>query len=309
MVRSNHIFTLLLLVLFLGCEQTIIVDTEDVASSVVIDAFIEHRPSIQMINITRSRPFYDNAKFERVSADAVYIENLTDPTQPDYFFTEDIPGVYEWVPASPTDSFGIIGHDYQLVVLNGSSEFRAISTLNPVPIIDSVRFNFEEESIFFDERFEAEFFATDLPGFGDTYWIKGFKNGGFLDRPEYITTSYDGGFSESNEDGILFIPPLRTAINPFEENEQGYAIGDSVSVELLSITEDTFLYLNEIFTQTDRQGGISELFSVPVTNLNGNIKVASGSQSVLGFFCISSVSTAGLALTTDVAEEARGRTN
>ena len=307
MIRFNHIYILLLAVLILSCEQTITVDTEDVASSVVIDAFIDNRPETQTINLTRSRQFYDNTEFERVTAVAVYVEDLTDPSQPDYVFTEAAAGVYEWAPTSPTDSFGIVGHEYQLVVVDGESEFRAISRLNPVPVVDSLRFNYEEESNFFDERYEAEFFATDLPGFGDTYWIKGFKNGVFLDRPEYITTSYDGGFSASNEDAILFIPPLRLAINPFEEDEQGYDVLDTARVELLSITEDAFLYLNEIFTQTDRQGGISELFSVPVTNLTGNVEVVSGSQSALGFFCTSSVSVAELVLTEEVAEEARNR--
>ncbi|MBC6401891.1 MAG: DUF4249 family protein [Ekhidna sp.] len=309
MIRINPIFTFLLLTLFFSCEQTLTVDTENIASSVVIDAFIDNHPGTQTINITRSRRFYDNTEFERVSADAVYIEDLTDPAQPDYVFVETISGVYEWTPASSAGSFGMVGHDYQLVVIDGDSEFRAISTLNPVPVIDSIRFNFEEESGFFDERFEAEFFATDLSGFGNTYWIKGFKNGIFLDKPEYITTSYDGGFSASNEDGILFIPPLRTSINPFEEDEQGYDTGDNVRVELLSITEDTFLYLNEIFTQTSRQGGISEIFSVPVTNLNGNIEVLSGNQSVLGFFCTSSVSIAKLTLTEAVAQQAIERAN
>ncbi|MDE0470877.1 MAG: DUF4249 family protein [Ekhidna sp.] len=303
MTRINHIFTLLpSLILLFSCEQTINVDTENIESSIVIDAFIDNLPKTQTISITRSRPFYDNTAFERISVNAVYIKDLTDPAQPDYVFVEAIPGIYEWAPTNPPDSFGIIGHNYQLVVVDGASEFRAISTLNPVPVIDSIRFNFEEKSAFFDERFEAEFFANDLSGFGDTYWIKGFKNEFFLDKPEYITTSYDGGFSASNEDGILFIPPLRTSINPFEEDEQGYEIGDSVRVELLSITEDAFLYLNEILAQTDRQGGISELFSVPSTNLNSNIQVISGDQLVLGFFCTSSVSTAKSTLTADLAK-------
>ena len=216
MGRINQLSLIVLSILILGCEKTISVNTDDVESSVVIDAFVDNRPGTQTISITRSRQFDDNTDFERVSADAVFIRDLTDPDQPDYLFIEMTAGVYEWTPTDPADSFGIVGHDYQLIVMDGDSEFRAVSTLNAVPVIDSVRFNFEEESNFFDERYEAEFFATDLPGFGDTYWIKGFKNDLFLDRPEYIATSFDGGFSASNEDGILFIPPLRLAIHPFE---------------------------------------------------------------------------------------------
>ncbi len=305
-MKIERLIIALIFIGVLGCEETIQVDTENVESSIVIDAFIDNRPDTQTITITRSRQFYDNSAYERVSADEVFIEDLTDPSQPIYVFTESevISGTFEWTPLTPADSFGIIGHDYQLTVVVGAAEFTAFSTLRPVPAIDSIRFNYEEDDGFFDERFEAEFFATDLPGFGDTYWIKAFKNDVFLNRPEYIATSYDGGFSASDEDGILFIPPLRTFINPFEDDDLGYDINDTVRVELLSVTEETFLYLNEIFTQTDRQGGISELFSVPVTNLNSTFEVVSGDEGVLGIFCTSSVSISELVLTQQLADEA-----
>lgn len=305
-MRIDRIIIAILVIGSFGCEESITVDTADVASSIVIDAFVDNRPDVQTISITRSRPFYENTPFETVSADEVFIEDLTDPSQADYVFAESSssPGIFEWFPTASIDSFGIVGHDYRLTVRVGNAEFTAVSTLNPVPVIDSIRFNYEEEDSFFDERFEAEFFATDLPGFGDTYWIKAFKNNVFLDRPEYIATSYDGGFSASDEDGILFIPPLRTFINPFEDNEQGYDVNDTVRVELMSVTEETFLYLNEIFTQTDRQGGISELFSVPVTNLNTTFEVVAGDESVLGIFSTSSVHISQLVLTEELAQEA-----
>lgn len=306
-------FFLVLVAVLIACEDPIDINVGETESLVVVDAWIDNRPATQTINITYSRSFYDEGDFEGITASEVRIEDLTDPSEPDYEFTQIEAGVYQWVPTTELDSFGMVGHEYRLSVVIDDLSFEALSILNPVPKVDSIRFNYEEENLFLDEYYQAEFFATDLEGLGNTYWIKGYKNGVFLDQPEYITTSYDGAFSESTQDGILFIPPLRYAINPFEDAEDGdgvepaYLVGDSTGVEVHGITGEAFLYLNEIQTQTDRQGGISELFSVPMTNLTGNIVTVSGDVTALGFFSTSTVEMAGLKLTEELAAEARDR--
>jgi len=314
MSRIKKIFFSILIISLWSCQEDIAINTGDIESSVVIDAFIDNRPSTQIINITRSRRFNDLSDFERVSVDTVFIEDITEPANDPYVFEAIEEGVYGWEPQSTIDSFGIVGHEYKLTVVIENTSYSAISQLNPVPKIDSIKFNYIEESNFQEEGYEAEFFARDLDGLGNTYWIKGFKNGIFLNQPEYITTSFDGAFTESDEDSILFIPPLRIAINPFEDIDEengidpSYWIGDEVTVELHGITNDAFIYLNEIRTQTDRQGGISELFSVPTTNLTGNIKTSDGNLA-LGFFSISSVDIDSLILTEELAEKARDEAN
>ncbi|MEM6642599.1 MAG: DUF4249 family protein [Bacteroidota bacterium] len=299
----------------LACEQEIVVDTTEVQPSVVVDAFINNLPEDQELRITLSRQFYDNRPFSGVTGvDTVYIEDVTDPSQEPYRFAQVDETRFVWERESAADSFGIIGHTYRLVVEIGELTLESFSLLDSVPTVDSLRYNYNDGDGFVDEGYDAEFFATDLIGLGDTYWIQGYKNGVFLDQPEYITTSFDGSFEESTEDGILFIPPLRSAISPFEENEAGdgiaapFLVGDSASVAILSINRDAFLYLRSIAAQTDRQGGISELFSVPVTNLNGNI-TASTDERILGFFAVSSVSTGGLLLTEELARKAQEEAN
>lgn len=310
MRNIKYLFSIALLGLITACEEEIVVDTSAVSPSIVVDAFVTHQAADQYINITLSKPFYDTGAYTGVGGvDTVYIENLSTPSEPPYIFVQEEDTRYVWQRLNPTDSFGIMGDTYRLTVGIGSLTIQALSTLHPVPTVDSIRYNYEDGSAFIAEGYDAEFFATDLEGIGNTYWIKGFKNGVFLDKPPYITTSFDGSFSEGDQDAILFIPPIRSAINPIEDldNEAGidapYLVGDSASVELHGITREAFLYLNEIRTQTDRQGGISELFSVPVTNLTGNLTASDG-QPILGFFSVSSVSTLGLALTSELALEA-----
>jgi hypothetical protein len=268
-----------------------------------------------VVTVTKTLNFYDVLSPEGVSGASITIENLT-TDEPAYNFTEEAGnnGFYIWEPDSPTDTFGIVGSTYRLNVTVEGEEYESFSILNPVPDIDSIRFNFIEEGNFNGEYYQAEFFAVEFQNTLDYYWIKGFYNGIFLGQPHYIIASVDGSFSENTSqqnDTSIFIPTIRTSINPFPTNsdddtEPGYAIGDSAGVELHSITEEAFLYLNEIKTQTDRPGGTSELFAVPMTNLNGNIaSVNEENADPLGFFVTSNFSSSGKRLTGEIAETAK----
>jgi hypothetical protein len=308
----NFIIVFCLFLLIVGCEEIVTVDLADSKSLMVIDAWINNKPETQTIKITTSRFFYDYNGIDSINATSVIVSDETDPSSADYVFLRVEDGIFQWVPATAQDSFGIVGHTYRLTVDIQGNRFEAISTLNKVPLIDSLIFTYEPKNLGFEGGFIAEFFATDLPGRGDTYWVKAFKNNQFLDKPEYIATSYDGGYTEGDSDSILFIPPIRSAINPFEESEKDksligspYAINDTVRVELHRISEDAFSFLNEILTQTNRPGGISELFSVPITNLTSNIKSTNSDIEVLGFFSTSSVSQAQTILTEELATKVK----
>jgi cobyrinic acid a,c-diamide synthase len=71
-------------------------------------------------------------------------------------------------------------------------------------------------------------------------------------------------------------------------------VGDSVYVEIHSITPEAFNFLNQVVIQIDRPGGFSELFAAPLANVSTNISnMNSNGKPVVGFFCVSAVSTAG----------------
>ena len=61
---------------------------------------------------------------------------------------------------------------------------------------------------------------TDLPGLGNTYWIKATKNGTLLNKPRELNLAYDAAFAKgSNFDGYTFIQPIRNGINPNEVDD------------------------------------------------------------------------------------------
>ena len=84
----------------------------------------------------------------------------------------------------------------------------------------------------------------------------------------------------------------------FQEDENGdfqapFLPGDSIYVELHSITNEAFFFLSEVQFQTDRPGGFAELFATPLSNVVTNIIPSDENAEVVGFFNVSAVSGNG----------------
>ncbi|NJO68099.1 MAG: hypothetical protein HC830_01435, partial [Bacteroidetes bacterium] len=69
-----------------------------------------------------------------------------------------------------------------------------------------------------------------------------------------------------------------------------YSVGDSLYVEINSLSQEAFDFLTELVIQTDRPGGFGELFSTPIANVPTNLRNANpnGSKAV-GFFNVAAV--------------------
>ena len=299
-IKNNYpvILLLLSLVALSACEDDIMPALEDAPTLLVVDAWKNNKPEPQVIKVMQTQEYFDNALPPGVSGATVQVidENLTV-----YDFVENAPGEYIWTPENG-ETFGRIGLNYGLNVEVNGVTYNSISKMNGVPPIDSITFEFEEADGPFPEGYFAEFWARDLPGEGDTYWIKTFKNGQYLGKPGEINIAFDAGFSAGGSiDGLIFIPPIRFGVNPFEEDENDeflppYVPGDSIYVELHSISNEAFYYLSEVAFQTDRPGGFAELFATPLSNVGTNIFSENEEAEVVGFFNVSAVSANGKTL-------------
>ncbi len=295
----NKLLTILTVALLIGaCEDQINPTLQEAPPVTVIDAFINNLDSTQIVRITQTQAYFDNTSLDGVLNAVVQVTNNSSGAV--FIFDHQGDGLYTWTPAT-SGAIGTEGNDYTLDVTIGEDAFRALSTMNRVPPIDSVTFRFEEENLFLPDSYFAEFWSRDPIGTGDTYWIKSYKNGVYLNQPNEINIAFDAGFSEGgNVDGLIFIPPVRDAINPFVEDANDdflspFADGDSVYVELHSITNETFDFLNEVRTQTDRPGGFAELFASPLSNVSSNIQYlgTDSEMQILGFFNVSAVVGSG----------------
>lgn len=295
-----------------SCETTINPRLENSERILVIDAWVNQKMVRQEIKVTRSQPYFENTFPANVPGATVFVTDLTSGEI--YPFQEGV-NAYYWDPV--VKPFGMIGNTYELTIIADGERFVAQSELRRVPPVEGIKFTYHEETLVIkQEHYMAEFIASDLPGLGDTYWIKAWKNGNFLNNPTELNVVYDAGFSAGQSvDGTSFIIPIRkNFINPLDkvpgktnEFKPPYVVGDSVSVEIHSITPIAFDFLYGLYFQIGRTGGFSELFSMPLANVITNITPASETSTtpVAGFFNVAAVSGSGLKLTASVAEEAK----
>jgi hypothetical protein len=135
------------------------------------------------------------------------------------------------------------------------------------------------------EGYVASFYARDMVGEGDTYWIKPVIRGkAVVDKGENISIAYDAAFGAgAPSDGLIFILPLRESIT----TDSLYSAGAEVGVELHSITNETFEFLKQVSEQAANGG----LFATPIANVRSNVVNTNPSgPKALGFFSASAVS-------------------
>ncbi|MFT7032364.1 MAG: hypothetical protein ACJA2S_000863 [Cyclobacteriaceae bacterium] len=296
-----------LILLFASCDDVINPELPEADAVLVVDAWVNNLPQEQVIKLTSSQSYFDNNFPTGTEGAEVFITNGTDT----YLFDHTTNGAYVWTPAA-NETFGDIGMEYTLTVKYDNEEYTSTAVMNPVPKVDSVTFKYEEETTFLPESYLGEFWSRDLLGEGNTYWIKTYKNEEQLEKPSEINIAYDAGFSKGGGlDDIIFIPPIREAVNPFDEDGNGdflspYADGDSLFVEIHSINEDAYNFLTNVRVQTDRPGGFGELFAQPLANVPTNIENTNSNSSKVaqGFFNVAAVEFNGKKL--DVSKVPRG---
>lgn len=325
----KNIFKIALLSTVIACEQDIQATLPETDPLVAFDAWLYNRPEPQTIDVYITNTYFDSSAPTGISGASVSVTNVNDPAET-YTFMEINAGEYVWSPTLPTDTFGVIGESYLLSVDISGTNYEAVTYIGAVPSIDSITWRFDEGNAFVDPSYFANFWSRDLEGVGNTYWIKSWKNGVLLNKPGEINIAFDAAFSvDGNADGFFFIQPIRENINPYDFDDddvlqnpfhlpdtvqggvttllehRGYEVTfpndtvlvDSIYVELNSISNDAFYFLQQVQIQTDRSGGFGELFSVPLANIQSNVFSSDPNEKVVGFFNISASSSLGKVFT------------
>jgi hypothetical protein len=294
----------LLIIIGLGiilgaCEDQISPTLEEVDPVLAVDAWITNQPVEQVIRLSSTQPYFDTVA-SPVTGASVQISGSGGET---FTLQEDEreAGAYYWQSPVAGQGFGRVGETYQLQIDTDEQTYTATTTMGAVPPIDSITYELQEENAFFPKTYIAQFWATDLPEEGNAYWIRAYRNGALLNRPDEISLAYDAGFSRGgNFNATVFAQPIRSSINPIDGDGDGgflpsYNPGDSVYVELQSISEEAFDFLSQVSIQTNRPGGFAELFANPIANVSTNIVNTdpNGSPAV-GFFNVAAVSGLGV---------------
>jgi hypothetical protein len=299
MKNIQHFFVIASLVIAISsCEDRISPTLEPAAPILVVDAWINNRHETQTVILMQSQQYFDNTLPPGVKGATV---TISDDHGNVYPFIEDDknPGYYLWKP-SGNAVFGTVGYKYKLNVQTGGETFQSETKMGRVPPIDSITYDKQQRIGSKDSVVRGEFWAVDPVGAGDAYFIRTYKNGVLLNKPSEINIAYDAGFSQGGKtDGVTFITPIRRGINSNDQDANGKNLspivaGDSLNVQIHSVSVQAFTYLNEVSIQTDRPGGFQELFSKPLANVSTNVSnVNTDGPKALGFFNVAAVSSAG----------------
>lgn len=283
--------TLLLGVFTLGtlllssCETVIDANIDSAPTQLAVEAWLTDQPGEQTIRLTRTTNYFDsNTPTPALSASVTVTDNLGRQ----FAFTDpDNDGLYSWKPATrDTTRLGAIGRTYGLNIRYQGETYGALARMPRTPPIDSLLFTKEKISpISAEEGYQAQFYATDIAGAPDYYYIRFYRNGQLQVRPQDITIAYDGAFrGGSNADGLSFIRPIRQAINP----DSLYDMNDTVRVEMRTLSVEGAAFWELLTTQLQNAG----LFATPPTNVPTNIfNQRSGGPAAVGFFLVSPVRT------------------
>ena len=301
----RKILHLLFLSSFLSCEDIITPNLPTNDPILVVDAWVNNLNQSQKIFLSTTQDYLDSTSSPSVSGAVV---KVSDDLGNVFDFLESDAGEYVWQPDSKHKNLGVVGTSYLLSIAHGGEEFIAHSSMNRTSTIDSVNFvsgQFPEGSYY------AEFWSREESGVGDAYWIKSYKNGIYQNGLGDIITCIDAGASSEGAviDGIPFIPPVRRGITRFETDDDGNFIspfdkGDSLYVEIHSVSFEAFDFLNKTAIQINRPGGFSELFAVSLSNVPTNISAVNNQNfPLVGFFNVSSVHGLGNTLDDEEIEK------
>lgn len=282
----------------LACEKEVYIPLKNPEPFLVVDGWINTRQEEQKVVLTYTRPYFDNSGTNPAVGAEVQVINVSKEDTLAFLDVDDS-GIYKWSP-SGSATIGETGDVFVLDINFQGVRYQSATRLDPVPTLDSITYEYyPKEAFVVSEYYYGDFWAKDLPGEGNTYWIKTWKNGKYLNQPSEINYAYDGGFSSGAPvDSLIFIQPIRGLMNPIDTNEDDlilppYVEGDSAYVEIHSISNEAWFFLARVQEETNVSGGFGALFATPLANVPTNIVPDQVGVKVAGFFNVANISSLG----------------
>lgn len=259
-----------------GCEETIILDTEQVETRLVIDAHITDDFRTQRVELSTTVDFYFDQRPPGINNAEVLVRDLT--TSEVYEFSLAQESSFDGVYFSNEPFAGIAGHLYELEVVYEGELYTGREILNPVSEIDSLtyRINFDEQADPDSDGFfyEVLLYAEEPQETVDYYFFKFYRNDTLIYDGEtdiYFTDDQFLGATISDLPAPVF-----------------YSQGDIATVEIYGITRQAYIYLNDLFNVLNTDSG---LFSPPPANPRNNL-----TNGALGYFMVSGVNRATIVI-------------
>ncbi len=254
---------LALAIILAGCSQEIDFDlNNEEHQRLVVDGWITDLPGPQTIRLTKTTAYFANEPVPPATGAKV---SVSDGDQT-IILLETLPGIYQ----TPDNFSGEAGKTYTLEINFEDQTYEADAYLDPIPPIDSVSHRFHRNQAG-DEHYDLFLFVQEKPGVGDHYMWHIYRNG----EPQTDSLKHVTFVEDDLVDGNY--------IANWQFDYVDAEPGDSIKVEMWSISKETYEYFQSIMLETDWRGGP---FDGPPANVPSNI-----SNGALGFFSASAIST------------------
>ncbi len=266
------IIALILLAGVTACEKDVILDLADIEGKyVIVEANLINDGSRQWIRLTRSSSYYDVTTGDAVQNASVIVRGNNQSWVFSELLPDSLPGYY----FNSEISFALVEATYELIIETADEEtFVAQSEFIPLPVLDSVtvKINPFSEFNFFDTTvYDVIAHFAHLPEIEEYYLFNLYINNKIrTPRP-----SDKAPVSDENLDPY-------TSFAVLSVNEDDIAPGDTLTLEMRSISKEKFDFYNVFFFQTDLSG--NPFAGAPPANIPTNL-----SEGARGFFQISAV--------------------
>ena len=269
---TTFICTILSVILFISCEETVKLDTLQAPSKIVIEGIVTNADGNQFVKITKSTDFYQSGNTPRVTNATVTVQ-------------DDLGNVFLFVhnPKNeltkngyyyPSISFkGSIGRTYKLKVVADGQTYEAQDQMTRPMTFDSLttRINDDERK---NPKVKGRYYQVLLYGkepqeTKDYYIFKYYKNDSLSLYNNSDLYNVDDQGIGANVNGVT--APIYFGLN------------DKVRLEALSVSRNAFLYYTDLRNLINNDGG---MFSSPPANPRGNI-----SNGALGVFQASAIAS------------------
>lgn len=268
-----YIIAILSLSLFTACEKVVDVDLPQGDPIPYLDAWINDKPGPQEIKFLLAANYLDNAGPKAIENAQITVTDLTNSKTYTFPWSG---GAYRHDPGVG-QHIGVIGHKYKLSVQYNGELYEATDILNRVPPVDSITYKFKEKSGEEEEGYYATFFAKDIPGAMDFYWIRTYRNG-VINHNVNEQVSIDGSYYENVSDGLNFIVPIREGIT---DEDKPYKKGETVKVLIRGVSRPSYDFVRLMSEQMSNGG----MFAKVLANVPTNVSNKAGSANkIYGWF-------------------------
>ncbi|WP_266368653.1 DUF4249 domain-containing protein [Tellurirhabdus rosea] len=262
MKSRNNVYLLLLSLFSLtACTDVVDVDLEKSEPLLAVDGQITDQPGPYTVRLSTTASYFSNTTTPAVTNATVVIRDSEGVSET---LKQTTPGVYV-----TSQLRGKVGHKYTLTVKADGQEYTAETEIRRVFPLDSIAAEFRKESLGQEEGYYLKIYGQEIAGKGDSYRWKVYRNDSLLSKPADLIF-FDDLYIDGN-----YLNGIALGNGPFKK-------GDKIRVENLSLTDDAYQYIVEIFNNTAATGG---LFSNPPANVRTNIRnVAPNGKKAVGWF-------------------------